>query len=57
MKSVNQDDTPEVSGGISLDEPLPVVSDPLPAPYPGNPCYPPAPITPVIEEPFTLIKL
>lgn len=57
MKPVIKEQTPEISGGIVDCEPVPIIDEPLPAPYPGGGIYPPAPITPVIDEPFTVIKL
>lgn len=59
MKPLKQEDAPGISGGLDVEQPVVLIvsDDPLPAPYPGTPCYPTAPITPVIEEPFTLIKL
>ena len=58
MKPVKHDQTPEVSGGIVTDgEPLPVDVNPLPYPGGPGPYYPPAPIAPVIDDPFTTIKL
>jgi hypothetical protein len=59
MKPVKQDQTPEVSGGIVITdcEPVPIDTDPLPYPGAPGPYYPTAPIVPVIDEPFTTIKL
>ena len=56
MKPVTQEDTPEVSGGLVVDcEPVPIDINPLPYPGGPGPYYPPAPIAPVSEEPFTTI--
>ncbi len=56
MKKVNHQQTPEISGGIVDCEPVPIeVHTPLP--YPGDPVYPPAPIAPVIDDPYNTIKL
>ena len=55
MKPLKQQDTPEVSGGAdhAVDK-EPVMIDPLPMPTPS---YPIAPVTPVVDEPFTIIRL
>ena len=55
MKPLKQQDVPEVSGGSEYPvEKEPVLIDPLPMPIPT---YPVAPVTPVVEEPFTIIRL
>ena len=55
MKPLKQQDVPEVSGGHDqIGDKEPVMIDPLPLP---NPSYPVAPVTPVVDEPFTIIRL
>jgi hypothetical protein len=55
MKPVTKENTPEVSGGLVVDC-EPVIIDPLPEPWP-IPSYPQAPVVPVIDDPYTTIKL
>ena len=57
MKPVTKEKTPEVSGGIVDCEPVPIADiNPMPEPWP-IPSYPQAPIVPVIDDPYTTIKL
>lgn len=56
MKPVKQEDTPEISGGNAVEGPI-KPSDIYPWPAPSDPIYPPAPITPVIDEPFITTNL